>query len=139
MVTPDLAEIVVFKLFSAPLSFFLFEIGSLKMSFAPPGVIPNYVDPPDHRTQTIILHTICLALVTSALSMRLYTRFCVTRSGGIDDCMYSPAEIIQSCVDQGRLYYLLLGMTIILQKSGYVIHFPPWFIRPLLLLGRECS
>lgn len=52
----------------------------------PPGVTPNFIDPPGQLGSNIALHAVCLTLVTIAVGMRLYTRLFVTRSGlGLDD------------------------------------------------------
>lgn len=67
-------------------SFSLFAQPLLVMDNLPPGIVPNYVDPPDHIRQTIILHTLCLTLVTLAVAMRTWTRLTITKGFGLDDC-----------------------------------------------------
>lgn len=52
----------------------------------PPGQKANLVDPPNQTANTIALHTICLALVTLCVAMRLYTRNFVNHQLGPDDC-----------------------------------------------------
>jgi hypothetical protein len=59
------------------------------MSQLPPGIKPNYVDPPDHKKQTIILQSIVLTLVTAFTGIRIYTRAFITRKLGADDCKKS--------------------------------------------------
>ncbi|KAK3934314.1 hypothetical protein QBC46DRAFT_400152 [Diplogelasinospora grovesii] len=52
----------------------------------PPGVTPNFDDPPSQIPGGIALHTVCLTLVTAAVAMRVYTRTRITRTKlGIDD------------------------------------------------------
>ena len=67
------------------------EIGGGAIS-APPGVTPNLINPVDHTKQNIILHTICLVLITTAITVRLYTRGFITRKLGADNCT-SPANM----------------------------------------------
>ncbi|RDL31332.1 uncharacterized protein BP5553_09541 [Venustampulla echinocandica] len=57
-------------------------IGSLP---PPPGVVPNFIDPPDQTTSLVIVHAICLFLVTCCVAMRLYTRQFITGKYGWDD------------------------------------------------------
>lgn len=60
------------------------------MSGIPAGVVPNYVNPPDQHTQLIVLHSVCLTLVTAAVAMRVYTRLRITKNFGWDDCNDPP-------------------------------------------------
>lgn len=60
---------------------------------APPGVTPNLINPVDHTKQNIILHTICLVLITTAITVRLYTRAFITRKLGADDCTSPSANM----------------------------------------------
>lgn len=54
---------------------------------APPGVVPNLIDPPDQLDKNIAVHSVFLTLSTLALIMRSYTRLFVNRLAfGIDDC-----------------------------------------------------
>lgn len=55
----------------------------------PPGVEPNFIDPYDHMTENIALHTVLLTLTTLAVGMRLYTRLRITKAKlGVDDCKF---------------------------------------------------
>ncbi|KAI1139407.1 hypothetical protein F5Y05DRAFT_425016 [Hypoxylon sp. FL0543] len=40
----------------------------------PPGVEPNFIDPPSQQRGNIALHTVCLTLATAAVAMRLCIR-----------------------------------------------------------------
>ncbi|KAI1407947.1 hypothetical protein F5Y13DRAFT_194795 [Hypoxylon sp. FL1857] len=60
----------------------------------PPGVEPNFIDPPSQQRGNIALHTVCLTLVTVSVVMRLCTRVFVSKTTlGIDDyfCIISYA------------------------------------------------
>ena len=52
----------------------------------PEGLLPNFVDPPTQDRSNIILHTICLILVTIFLGIRLYTRHFISHWLSWDDC-----------------------------------------------------
>ena len=52
----------------------------------PPGVIPNYIDPPSRGWETILVVTVCLTLMVPFFLVRMYSRIFVTRSLGWDDC-----------------------------------------------------
>lgn len=53
----------------------------------PPGIEPNFIDPPSQRERNIALHTVLLTLVTIFIVMRVYTRAYITKAGfGIEDC-----------------------------------------------------
>ncbi|KAF2682316.1 hypothetical protein K458DRAFT_57001 [Lentithecium fluviatile CBS 122367] len=63
----------------------------------PPGVEPNFDDPPSQLSANIALHTVCLTAATLAVAIRLYTRTIVTKNKlGIDDflCLFSYALTI---------------------------------------------
>ncbi|KAI0108786.1 hypothetical protein F4776DRAFT_675001 [Hypoxylon sp. NC0597] len=60
----------------------------------PPGVQPNFIDPPSQLRGNIALHTVFLTLATASVVMRLCTRILVSKTKlGIDDylCMVSYA------------------------------------------------
>lgn len=53
----------------------------------PPGIEPNFVDPPSQLHGNIALHTVFLSVATLAVAMRLFTRLYMLRTRlGIDDC-----------------------------------------------------
>ena len=53
---------------------------------APPlGQTANFINPPNHNTQLIVLHTICLTLITLFVGIRVCTRVFVLRQFGWDD------------------------------------------------------
>ena len=51
----------------------------------PPGVTPNYVDPPNLKVAVIVLTTICVVAMTFFVGMRLYTRHVILKSLWWDD------------------------------------------------------
>ena len=56
---------------------------------APPlGVLPNFVNPPSIHLCANITLVLCLAITTPLVWLRLYTRFCIIKSHGLDDCKF---------------------------------------------------
>ncbi|KAI0892238.1 hypothetical protein F4806DRAFT_505649 [Annulohypoxylon nitens] len=60
----------------------------------PPGIEPNFIDPPSQAKGNLTQHATCLTLVTMFVAMRIYTRLRINRTNlGIDDyfCVLSYA------------------------------------------------
>lgn len=55
----------------------------------PPGVRPNFVNPPSYESTIVALEGVFLALMLIALSVRVYVRTRITKSIGWDDCKRS--------------------------------------------------
>lgn len=56
-------------------------------ALAPPaGVIPQFDNPPSHRTASIAIPTACLIVSTTLVAMRLYTSIRIIRQVDIADC-----------------------------------------------------
>ncbi|KAF2466569.1 uncharacterized protein BDR25DRAFT_336433 [Lindgomyces ingoldianus] len=52
----------------------------------PPGVGPNFIDPPSQQRDNLIQHATCLTLISLFLAMRIYTRLYILRAKlGADD------------------------------------------------------
>ncbi|KAE8414778.1 hypothetical protein BDV36DRAFT_236484 [Aspergillus pseudocaelatus] len=51
----------------------------------PPGVVPNFDNPPSQRTAIIVLQTIFLTLTVLAVSTRIYVRTCIIKLWGAED------------------------------------------------------
>ncbi|CAG8978211.1 hypothetical protein HYALB_00011792 [Hymenoscyphus albidus] len=58
---------------------------------APPGTIPNLVNPVNQTELFIVLHSICLVIITLGLAMRLYTRKFIVKRSKVDDylCVFA--------------------------------------------------
>ena len=63
----------------------------------PPGVIPNFIDPPSQAHWVYVTLPICLAVSTPFLWIRLYTVFVILKSHGWADCMYQSQIARQIC------------------------------------------
>ena len=58
----------------------------------PPGVLPNFVNPPESYQNTIVATmAVCLAVATLASAARLYTNVRIVKSVAMEDCMTSIA------------------------------------------------
>ena len=58
----------------------------------PPGVLPNFVNPPTLNTASVSAMTVELVLTTLFVSMRMYTKAFLMRSLWYEDCKYNPDE-----------------------------------------------
>ncbi|KAI0909944.1 hypothetical protein F4823DRAFT_592131 [Ustulina deusta] len=64
---------------------------------APPGVVPNFVSPPNDDNQIIIVHTIFLIITTLSVVMRIYTQLQISSLRlGVSDylCVISYAGVV---------------------------------------------
>lgn len=52
----------------------------------PPGVSPNFIDPPSLQHVVLITNIIFIFVSALFVTLRLYTTGIITRSVGIDDC-----------------------------------------------------
>ena len=52
----------------------------------PPGVIPNFVDPPSIYPQIIVTLVLTLCISTLALAIRTYTKLRVIKAWHLEDC-----------------------------------------------------
>ena len=62
------------------------------MKLPPPAVMaewptPNYIDPPTRGHGVLIVNIACMSLAFIVVMLRLYTRFWITYSAGIDDLL----------------------------------------------------
>lgn len=52
---------------------------------APPGITPNYIDPPNNGYNAIVACILTLVLAAIAVAVRLFTKFAIVRKTGFDD------------------------------------------------------
>ncbi len=57
---------------------------------APPGVKPNFVDPPNLRGHYLVTIVSTVMISTCAILVRTYTKFRIIRKVGWEDCMTIP-------------------------------------------------
>lgn len=51
----------------------------------PPGVLPNFIDPPSQSAANLACNITCLTVATICVAIRMYTRLVITRSHGWED------------------------------------------------------
>ena len=56
----------------------------------PPGVTPNFVDPPNLAGPSIVLITCAFFLIILAVSSRIYTKAVVVQKMVLEDCALAP-------------------------------------------------
>lgn len=64
------------------------DLSKIPVAPPPPGVTPNFDNPEGSKFK---IYSVSLAMCSSAtlvLLLRLYTRFYLLRTYGLDDCMY---------------------------------------------------
>ena len=54
----------------------------------PPGVIPNFDNPPNLHVPFYIIASLTLSFATFAVIIRIYTKYFLLRSMGYEDCKY---------------------------------------------------
>ncbi|KAL2036380.1 hypothetical protein N7G274_010901 [Stereocaulon virgatum] len=92
----------------------------------PPGLVPNFVNPPSHNTTNTILHSICLTLVTLFLAMRLYTRHFISYWLSWDDYI---------CVLTYAFTTVFSGLLLAAQHLGLGRHL--WDIRAISIIESD--
>jgi hypothetical protein len=65
------------------------DLSKIPSRMPPPGVTPNFVDPPTISTLPRIFIYVTLPPMVIFVILRFYTRITITRKVGIDDCMFS--------------------------------------------------
>ena len=53
---------------------------------APPGATTDFVNPPSLQKYDVLCQSICLAVTTLLILVRVYTKFRILKSPGWDDC-----------------------------------------------------
>ncbi|KAI8628367.1 hypothetical protein F5Y19DRAFT_486046 [Xylariaceae sp. FL1651] len=93
----------------------------------PPGVTPNFVNPPDQLTTNIAVHTVFLTFSTFAVVVRLYTRIIISRMKlGTDDylAIFGYLSTVAFSVLLFKAYALGIG------RHLWDVP-PPWFVPAL--------
>ena len=54
----------------------------------PPGVVPNFVDPPNLRHIVILVLTLCMTFSAIAVLLRMYTKVFILRKVVFEDCRF---------------------------------------------------
>lgn len=75
----------------------------------PPGVVPNFVDPPSQSAANVATQSICMILGTVCVFIRLYTRFFIVRSHGWEDCKQSKEAGPPTRLTEPRYLFYRMG------------------------------
>ena len=59
----------------------------------PPGVTPNFVNPPSFFTFSVVVVTLCLLFSTLAICMRMYTKLYIIRRVVLEDCKLNRVSL----------------------------------------------
>jgi hypothetical protein len=57
----------------------------------PPGVVPNFIDPPTNRSAIFAVFITCLVIMTLAVTIRMYTKILMLKKLAIEDCKSTQA------------------------------------------------
>ncbi|PYI31586.1 hypothetical protein BP00DRAFT_456907 [Aspergillus indologenus CBS 114.80] len=89
----------------------------------PPGVVPNFDNPPSQRTAIIVLQSIFLFLALLAVSARVWVRTCIIKFWGAEDSEYPPRSLLlPTCRDMGVAKNAKHVATCILAACGSIAH-----------------
>lgn len=77
-------------------SLFLEHVLNLPAMAAPAGVTHNFVNPSDLETEYYIDLGLCLAISSLVVCMRMWTKACLIRKFGREDCKQLSISPIQS-------------------------------------------
>ena len=64
------------------------DLAQLPAGIPPPGVVPNFKNPPSLAQPIIAVHAVFLSLAVLFVALRLYTKIFLTRLLRWDDCEY---------------------------------------------------
>ena len=64
------------------------SLANLPAAPPPPGIIPNFVDPPTRVPVIVALEAVFITLMLLTVAMRIYVRLRVTKVWGFEDCKH---------------------------------------------------
>lgn len=70
-----------------------YNLSQIPAATPPPGVIPNFIDPPSQAHLPRIFTYVTLPPMVLFLAMRMYVRIFVTNKIGLDDCEFREASL----------------------------------------------
>lgn len=59
----------------------------------PPGMTPNFIDPPNLQHVVILILTVCTSLATLTVMLRIFTKIFIIHQTTFDDCTFSCPAI----------------------------------------------
>lgn len=71
------------------------DLSQIPSAAPPPGVVPNFIDPPSQANVPRIFTYVTLPPMILFLAMRMYVRIFVTHTIGLDDCEFQEMSFGQ--------------------------------------------
>jgi len=62
------------------------DLSNMPAAMPPPGVIPNFINPPSLKGELLIINVVFTTLMAIFVTIRLVSRGFITKQVGIDDC-----------------------------------------------------
>jgi hypothetical protein len=62
------------------------DLYNMPAAMPPPGVIPNFIDPPSLKLELLIINVVFTTLMMIFVAIRLSSRGFISKQIGIDDC-----------------------------------------------------
>jgi hypothetical protein len=59
----------------------------------PPGVVPNFIDPPTNRSTMLGVSTSMFLIATLAVAIRTYTKLFMIKRLALEDCKFRYASL----------------------------------------------
>lgn len=66
----------------------------------PPGITPNFVNPPNLNHIVVLTLVLCMVFSTLAVVMRMYTKLFIIRKTAFEDCMFATLSWSNTDVPQ---------------------------------------
>lgn len=76
---------------------------------APPGVTPNFANPPSIRHIPVIVNTVFTIISLVFVTLRLYTVCSITRNVRTEDCGFSLILTLKTSLTSVRFYRFFMG------------------------------
>jgi hypothetical protein len=78
----------------------------------PLGVVPNFDNPPNHDTATKVILSICTAVTTILIAIRLYVKIRLIKIYNIEDCKGCCSSSKGDTANKNRSFRTLMGQSI---------------------------
>lgn len=66
------------------------------LPLAPPGVSPNYINPPNDGDNPVVASLLTPVLAALAVAVRIFTKLKIVRKTGFDDCKLKMLHVHNS-------------------------------------------
>ena len=69
------------------------DLAAIPALAPPPGVSSDFRNPPSHAENLRITVGVCLPIMIVIVGVRIYTKLCIKRTWGTEDCMSRNVDI----------------------------------------------